>query len=59
MNGDSKYVDPGVLRGGKAVEDGADMAIVWFRSSCGDTVCGVTGDCDEAEPLTAVKACSE
>jgi len=33
MNGDSKYVEPGVLRGGKAVEDGADMAIVWFTSS--------------------------
>ena len=28
MKGDSKYVEPGVLRGGKAVEDGADMAIV-------------------------------
>ena len=33
MNGDSKYAEPGVLSGGKAVEDGADKAMEWFTSS--------------------------
>ena len=36
--GDSKYVEPGVLRLGKAVEDGADITDESLMTSCGETV---------------------
>jgi hypothetical protein len=53
--GDSRYPEPGVLRLGKTVDDGADMAIDSFMMSFGETVPVLEVVCANPEPLMAVQ----